>query len=602
MLTKQKVKSQNLEKNKAPQATLTSITKDKDYQTIDDLINIYMTFDSKMLSEPIINPSNFHAALEKELPNSNKEKMTLKLMQYPILKDSLSQCSAFPSKNRKYIYEYLFSLPHNDKIYKNYEDLGPHPFYRFIDEMYPLDDIKQEKNLKIICSALSHYSPEIGNIYFLPELVFPFIKCFPNDNVFVLELLISFFNSIGYFWFQYYPGCPLYHCKLSEKIIQYESIEIYNKIKEIFKDSGFSTLKITEIIWRYMKTLFSEILIKEHWLQTMDFLFCYNHKPEMILYLASSFILKLKNPILKCSNGEELKQILFEVNGNMSLTKIFKQTLELYDKYNRYQLFKYKPQIPIFSTFDKDYPRLNIHKIFPNDYLEHVRAVSEDMDKTDKEYMKKDEVLNKTEKKFHDLLLKEEAAQRHFLSEINKQEEKENLIKHELDIALYHKMKYNDKIIDRKIDKISNLNEVIEKSINIFDNLNNAEVEQARDEMELKKQFENIVLTQRILHEKILAYDKHANKSLQKLARLRQKKEEELLNKYDNDQMIYDANQIKRQMKYINDYDKEFEERDKQNIVENEVFLNKRNLDEFGEEELKKIKFENEEMSNYLNK
>ena len=224
------------------------------------------------------------------------------------------------------------------------------------------------------------------------------------------------------------------------------------------------------------------------------------------------------------------------------------------------------------------------------------------MDKTDKEYMKKDEVLNKTEKKFHDLLLKEEAAQRHFLSEINKQEEKENLIKHELDIALYHKMKYNDKIIDRKIDKISNLNEVIEKSINIFDNLNNAEVEQARDEMELKKQFENIVLTQRILHEKILAYDKHANKSLQKLARLRQKKEEELLNKYDNDQMIYDANQIKRQMKYINDYDKEFEERDKQNIVENEVFLNKRNLDEFGEEELKKIKFENEEISNYLNK
>ena len=40
MLSRQKVKSQNLEKNKAPQATLTSITKDKDYQTIDDLMNV----------------------------------------------------------------------------------------------------------------------------------------------------------------------------------------------------------------------------------------------------------------------------------------------------------------------------------------------------------------------------------------------------------------------------------------------------------------------------------------------------------------------------------------------------------------------------------
>ena len=112
----------------------------------------------------------------------------------------------------------------------------------------------------------------------------------------------------------------------------------------------------------------------------------------------------------------------------------------------------------------------------------------------------------------------------------------------------------------------------------------------------------NIVLSQRVLHEKILSYDKHANKSLQKLARLRHKKEEELANKYDNDEMIYEANEIKRQMKYIKDYDKEFKERDRQNIAENEMFLNKRNLDDFGEEELKKIKFENEEISNYLNK
>ena len=589
-------------KNSKNQVTITSLTKDKDYQTIDDLINMYMSFDSKMLSEPIINPSNFHAALEKELPKESKEKMILKLIQYPILKDSLSQCSAFPTKHRKLIYEYLFSLPHNDKVFKLYEERDTHPFYRFLDEMYPLDDSKVEKNLKFICSSLSHYSPEIGNAFFLPELVYPFVKCFPNDNVFVLELLINFFNSIGYFWFQYYPGCPLYHCKLPEKIIKYENIEVYNKINEIYLESSFTTLKITEIIWRYMRTLFSEILIKDHWLQTMDFLFCYNHKPEMILYLATSFILRLKTDILKCTNGDDLKQLLFEVNSNTTLTKIFKQSLEFYDKYNRYQLFKYKPQIPILSTYDKDYPRLNIHKMFPKDYIEHVRVLSEDMAKTDKEYRTKDEELNKTEKKFHDLLLKEEAAQRHFLSEINKQEEKERLIKHELDIALYHKMKYNDKIIDRKIDKITNLNDVIQKSIYIFDNLNHAEIEQARDEMELKKQFENIVLGQRVLHEKILAYDKHANKSLEKLARLRHKKEEELANKYDNDEMIYEANEIRRQMKYIKDYDKEFKERDRQNIAENEMFLNKRNLDDFGEEELKKIKFENEEISNYLNK
>ena len=120
-------------KNSKNQVTITSLTKDKDYQTIDDLINMYMSFDSKILSEPIINPSNFHAALEKELPKESKEKMILKLIQYPILKDSLSQCSAFPTKHRKLIYEYLFSLPHNDKVFKLYEERDTHPFYRFLD-------------------------------------------------------------------------------------------------------------------------------------------------------------------------------------------------------------------------------------------------------------------------------------------------------------------------------------------------------------------------------------------------------------------------------------------------------------------------------------
>ena len=46
----------------------------------------------------------------------------------------------------------------------------------------------------------------------------------------------------------------------------------------------------------------------------MDFLFAYNHKPEMILYVASSFILSIKNKILACSNSDDLKNIIFVQN------------------------------------------------------------------------------------------------------------------------------------------------------------------------------------------------------------------------------------------------------------------------------------------------
>jgi hypothetical protein len=175
-----------------------------------------------MLSQPILNVSFFKKALESEFPSSSKEKMRVKLLQYKIIKESLDQCSSFPSNIRKYIYQFLFSLPNDKNIYKKYDKMGIHPFFRFLDDIYPLADITEKTNLQKVCSLLAFYSPLIGNIYFLPELVFPFIKCFPNEEHFLFELLIAFFHSIGNFWFEFYPGSPLYHIKLSEKIIEHE--------------------------------------------------------------------------------------------------------------------------------------------------------------------------------------------------------------------------------------------------------------------------------------------------------------------------------------------------------------------------------------------
>ena len=93
----------------------------------------------------------------------------------------------------------------------------------------------KKKNLQKVCSLLAFYSPLIGNIYFLPELVFPFVKCFPNEEHFLFELLIGFFHSVGNFWFEFYPGPPLYHIKLSEKIVEREEPMICERIEKIYR-------------------------------------------------------------------------------------------------------------------------------------------------------------------------------------------------------------------------------------------------------------------------------------------------------------------------------------------------------------------------------
>ena len=531
--------------------------------------------DSKMLSQPILNVSLFKKALESEFPTSSKEKMRLKLLQYNIIKESLDQCSSFPSNIRKYIYQFLFSLPNDKKIYEKYNKMGIHPFFRFLDDIYPLADPTQKLNLQKVCSLLAFYSPLIGNIYFLPELVFPFIKCFPNEEHFLFELLIAFFHSIGNFWFEFYPGSPLYHIKLSEKIIEHEDFIICDHIEKIYRESDIAELKLTEIIWRLIRNLFSESLIKDHWLQMIDFLFAYNHKPEMILYIASSYLLSIKNEILTSNDSTELKSAIFDTNNYTKLTNIFKKAKELYKKYNKYQIYKYFPYYPIYEENATDYNKLP-NTYFPDDYKENANNIKNEMMRINKEYDEKDMHLERTEKYFKDLLRKEKEAQRKFLSELNKENMKEYIIKHELDIALLHKMKFNEELAKKKINKLDEINDTIKNTVNIFNNLSDAEVKGAQQEMEHKKLYENIVLNQRILHEQINKYDKECNKGLEKLQNLRKMKEE--MGDYGlAPELKNSMNEVKRTMQYMDDYYKDFEEHDRENM-KNENYFYKNNI------------------------
>ena len=535
-------------------------------------------FDSKILSQPILNISLYQKAIESEFPSSSKEKMKLKLLQYNIIKESLDQCSSFPSNIRKNIYQFLFSLPNQKNIFEKYNRYGIHPFFRFLNDIYPLDDEIQRKNLQKLCSLLAFYSPLIGNIYFLPELVFPFIKCFPNEEHFLFELLIAFFHSIGNFWFEFYPGPPLYHIKLSEKIIEHEEPQIYNHIEKIYRESDIEQIKLTELIWRLIRSLFSESLIKEHWLQLIDFLFAYNHKPEMILYISSSYIIGLKNEILRTENSDDLKNILFDINNYTILTNIFKRAKELYKKYNKYQLYKYNPYIPIYSNDSNDYNKLP-ENYFPEDYKENVNYIKDEMMLIDKEYNQKDIHLGKTEKHFKELLNKEKEAQRKYLSELGKENEKENILKKELDIGLLHKMRYNEELAKKKINKITELNNIIKNTVNIFNNLNDAEVNRAKLEMDHRKQYENIVLGQRLIHEQINKYDKECNIGLEKLQNLRKIKENQLKQKCDdNNELQNSMNEVKRALQYVNDYNKDFEEHDEENRIKENEFYKKNNF------------------------
>ena len=198
------------------------------------------------------------------------------------------------------------------------------------------------------------------------------------------------------------------------------------------------------------------------------------------------------------------------------------------------------------------------------------------MQRINKEYDEKDMHLERTDKYFKDLLKKEKEAQRKFLSELSKENQKEYIIKKELDIALIHKMRFNEELAKKKINKLDDINNTIKDTVNIFNSLSEAQVKSVKQEMEHKKLYENIVLGQRLLHEQINKYDQECNKGLEKLQKLRKTKEDQMKGDYgDNEELKNSMKEVKRTMQYMNDYYKDFEEHDKNNMKNDNYFYKK---------------------------
>ena len=306
----------------------------------------------------------------------------------------------------------------------------------------------------------------------------------------------------------------------------------------------------------------------------IDFLFAYNHKPEIILYIASSFILSIKNQILACSNSDEIKNIIFDTSNYTTLTNIFKKARELYKKYNKYQIYKYIPYYPIYTEGEKDYNKIP-ENYFPDDYKENANSIKDEMMKINKEYDEKDIHLERTDKYYKDLLKKEKEAQRKFLSELNKENMKEYMIKKELDIALLHKMRFNEELAKKKINKLDEINATIKNTVNIFNDINEAQIKRVQQEMAHKKLYENIILNQRVLHEQINKYDRECNKGLEKLQNLRKTKES--IGENSIPELKGSINEVKRTMQYMNDYYNDFHDIDKNNM-ENENYFYKKNI------------------------
>lgn len=530
-------------------------------------------FHSKIMLEPIIIKDYFTQGLQKELKKNKKveELLDLKLLDYSVLKEIIDGCGSFPAKHRIYFIKFLLSLPNDNFYFDIINKKGLHPFFKNLEDNFDLKDKHTLNKLKNICSNLAYWSEEVGNVFFLPNIVFPFIKCFKGNDLFIFEALIALINCFCQYWFEYYPGAPLNHIKLCEKIIEKENPTLYrffhvnvkkeqerldkerfdirknlypenhknstsdsnryennkftSKVQRHGQNGELINIRITEICWKFMQSFFSESLDKIPWMQLLDYLACNSHRPEILLYINSALLLISDKLIMKCKNAEELYSLLFSQNllkypiANTNMLKVFNLANKLYEKYSGFQLYKYSPHIP----FENGNYKLRVK--FPLDFLGTTASIKEQIFHEENNIAEKKSQIELLENNFKSLLKKEQQIQRVYENMVHKEKEKAELMKRELELLLFKKNKINNELKEKKLEKIGRLQSVIDDSLGLYKKMNENEIKYFDEELKTRKILEECDMKARLQQEELNNLEIEANKKMFDMLNIRSKDE-----------------------------------------------------------------------------
>ena len=82
-------------------------------------------------------------------------------------------------------------------------------------------------------SALGHWCPVFAsdNVEYMPQIVFPFIKMIPNDDLMVFELMVALVVQYQQVWNEGYPAEPLVVMNAIETLLEREDPKLLTHLR-----------------------------------------------------------------------------------------------------------------------------------------------------------------------------------------------------------------------------------------------------------------------------------------------------------------------------------------------------------------------------------
>eukprot|EP00928_Gymnodinium_smaydae_P021505 TRINITY_DN18398_c0_g1_i1.p1 TRINITY_DN18398_c0_g1~~TRINITY_DN18398_c0_g1_i1.p1 ORF type:complete len:1334 (-),score=215.70 TRINITY_DN18398_c0_g1_i1:74-4075(-) len=204
------------------------------------------------------------------------------------LRSRLSRCGEYPDEERPRIWRTLLQLPHNRKAYEDLEAMGVHPKYRDLQEQYPAHTRGTIHRLTRLLSALAHWSQLWVELRSLPALAFPFLKVLGGDPVVCFEAVATVLLNWARGWVAELPGLPLAILTRLDDLLATSEPALHRHLRLVCSSAHERSEHTSRaavhhvVLWPLLRTLLTEAMHKEQWLQLWDHLIAHWQQPELL--------------------------------------------------------------------------------------------------------------------------------------------------------------------------------------------------------------------------------------------------------------------------------------------------------------------------------
>ncbi|KAL0279365.1 UNVERIFIED_CONTAM: hypothetical protein PYX00_000942 [Menopon gallinae] len=350
----------------------------------------------------------------KAVHSELKEELTLKRLT-PILR----QFGEYPESYRGIIWRTILQLPMNQEAYMSLANKECHPSYVNVESRYPLVNKPLSNALKRVLSSLAYWCPLFGEVEYLPEFVFPFVKLFHLDPFVCFESVATIIVNWCQNWFEFYPFPPINVLSVIENVMGYHDPDLL----EFYYNKNITSSVYACIL---MQTAFSEVLNKKEWLRLWDHIL--SNEPSFIFMAIVAYNVICRKGIKNCETSQNIEDFFRKQNAidiKLLLSKCYHflentpsdihprryiSSFSPLEKGNTYGSYDAYPKL----ILDQNASRLQLIQKEEQEIIQEQRraiAMRKELDKklkADKRADFREEVLTELDEKFRQIINAEE--------------------------------------------------------------------------------------------------------------------------------------------------------------------------------------------------